>query len=397
MIILKNYSINTNNFFGMRRLLIISIGILIFSCEQPREFPTFTSHVIDTIGSHLGQTDLADMDNDGDLDWIVGQSPWSKLDMVWWWEYQAPDRWIRHDIGKANSDVGGDCYDVDGDGWMDFWGGELLYLNNHDGTFSKHEVGTVFSHDSQFGDVNGDGKMDGVANFDEYGLVWYDIADDPRKPWTEHMVQPFTEHEIHGGVSPQPLGDIDGDGDNDIVTGEAWYENRDGAGLSWAMHKNIELGEWHKYGIALRTWVIDLDEDGDEDVVQAEADNPDGRVAWFENDGSGQWTRHMIKDAGEGQDFHSLIVADFDNDGDWDVSSGGGPLSQQPHKIYIWENVRNRSSDASGKEWIEHVIAEFPCHEAVGGDVDGDGDIDICTKPWSTGNTHYYLENKLYE
>jgi hypothetical protein len=25
--------------------------------------------------------------------------------------------------------------------------------------------------------------------------------------------------------------------------------------------------------------------------------------------------------------------------------------------------------------------------------VDGDGDIDICTKPWSTGNEHVFLMN----
>jgi len=27
--------------------------------------------------------------------------------------------------------------------------------------------------------------------------------------------------------------------------------------------------------------------------------------------------------------------------------------------------------------------------------VDGDGDIDICSKPWH-GNVHVYLENKKY-
>jgi len=376
--------------------VLFIIFIIIISCKEPTPFPSFTSHVIDTIGDRLGQTDLADMDNDGDLDWVCGEAPWSKS-RLWWWEYKSPSQWIRHDIGEANSDVGGDCYDITADGWMDFWGGKVLFINNQDGTFSRHEVGTTFSHDSQFGDVNGDGRMDGIANFDEYGLVWYEIPEDPTKEWKEHMIQPYDDHEIHGGVSPKPLGDIDGDGDNDVVTGEAWYENLDEKGRSWKMHKNIDLGEKHKYGIALRTWVIDMDKDGDQDVVQAEADNPDGRVAWFENDGTGEWNRRMIKDEGDDQDFHSLIVADFDKDGDWDVCSGGGPLSQKSHKIFIWENIMNNTTNPSGPYWIEHIIAEFPCHEAVGGDVDGDGDIDICTKPWSTGNTHYFLENKLYD
>jgi hypothetical protein len=29
------------------------------------------------------------------------------------------------------------------------------------------------------------------------------------------------------------------------------------------------------------------------------------------------------------------------------------------------------------------------------GDLDSDGDIDLCTKPWSDGNQHIFLENRL--
>ena len=36
------------------------------------------------------------------------------------------------------------------------------------------------------------------------------------------------------------------------------------------------------------------------------------------------------------------------------------------------------------------------CHEAKAADVDGDGDIDICSKPWN-GNEHIYLCNMLKE
>jgi len=202
------------------------------------------------------------------------------------------------------------------------------------------------------------------------------------------MIRKASAHEIHGGVAPHALGDMDGDGDVDVVSGQAWYRNLDGAGTRWEEIKNIDLGEKHDYGIAVRTWVVDLDQDGNMDVVQSEADNPDSRIAWFENDGQGNWTRHLVKHRGEGQDFHSLVVADFDLDGDMDIYSGGGPLSSLPHKNYIWENRGN-------KGWVEHIIGQMPCHEAVGGDVDGDGDMDICTKPWTTGNTHYYFENKL--
>ena len=114
---------------------------------------------------------------------------------------------------------------------------------------------------------------------------------------------------------------------------------------------------------------------------------------WFENKGKAQsWECHLISPDHTKLDFHSLAVADFDNDGDLDAYSGGGPLSQDVRKCFIWENA-----DGKGAQWTEHVLLEGKeCHEAKAADVDGDGDIDIVTKPW-TGNLHIYLRNMLVE
>lgn len=362
------------------------------------EFPTFSSHKISNQVGRLGQTSLADIDRDGDLDWVTGQAFHSGSN-VWWWEYQTPDRWIRHFIGKGNTDVGGSVYDLNKDGWPDLFSGSKILINTgkpKKEPFKEFEIGAIPSHDSEFADINKDGEMDAIANSDIAGLFWYEIPKDPTKPWTTHVVANKDQHKIHGGVSPKAVGDMDGDGDNDIVTAEAWYENIDGKGIQWKQHKNITFGEYHQYGIAVRTWIYDMDGDGDNDFVQTEADNPDGRVAWFENDGKGNWTQHLIKPKGDGQDFHSLIVADFDNDGDPDVFSGGGPLSRSKKpSCYIWENTAGPNTRPVSACWKEHIILEKPSHEAVGADVDGDGDIDICTKPWSIGNEHIYMQNLL--
>jgi len=77
------------------------------------------------------------------------------------------------------------------------------------------------------------------------------------------------------------------------------------------------------------------------------------------------------------------------------VFSGGGPLSGGPHKCYVWENTAGKGERPT--KWIEHVVTHKPCHEAMGEDVDGDGDIDLCSKPWSTGNEHFYLRNMTVE
>jgi hypothetical protein len=116
------------------------------------------------------------------------------------------------------------------------------------------------------------------------------------------------------------------------------------------------------------------------------------RIVWFEKkDKVGKsWFSHTI-DFDTKQDLHSLAVYDFDNDGDLDVFSGGGKMTGDFHKYcFIWENV-----DGKGLKWQEHqILADYECHEAVAADVDNDGDVDICSKPWK-GKVNYCLENLL--
>ncbi|MFC1509617.1 FG-GAP repeat domain-containing protein [Candidatus Omnitrophota bacterium] len=180
-------------------------------------------------------------------------------------------------MGHGNTDVDGSTFDINGDGWIDMFSGSTILLNPgkpREAQFNVHTMGTTYSHDSEFADINGDGKMDAITNWDNAGLFWYEIPDDPTRIWTSHPIVTSDTHKIHGGVSPNAVGDMDGDGDADVVTSQAWYENTDGNGLTWSQHMNISFGEHHKYGLAVKTWVLDMDMDGDNDFVQAEADNP---------------------------------------------------------------------------------------------------------------------------
>lgn len=377
--------------------LALAVALL---ARQDEAFPRFARHRIDAIGSRLGQTALADMDRDGDLDWIAGSSA-SAGGTIWWWEYRGPDRWVRRVIGVGNTDVGGALHDVNGDGWLDMLSGSRLLLSSGDPRshpFRAHDVGTIYSHDTIFADVDGDGRQDAVANSDRTGLFWYRVPDDPATPWPSRTIAPADEHEVHGGIAPRGAGDVDGDGDTDIVTAGAWYENTDGKGLTWRAHRTLDFGTPDKYGLAVRSWLADLEGDGDLDLVQTEADASDARVAWFANDGRGGWTRHLIRDRGQRQDFHALVVADFDGDGDMDVFSGTAPLTAPGrHACYIWENLAGAAGSPATAGWREHLVAEMPCHEPAGGDVDSDGDVDLVCKPWSTGNEHVYLRNLAIE
>ena len=353
---------------------------------------TFDFHKIDEFGNRMGQTSLVDVDNDGDLDFVFG-----RLGEMYWYEFISPTKWKRHEIGKgADTDVGGCALDVNGDNWIDFVAGDSWYESlgkPKESGFKLHKKNMINSHDNIAVDIDNDGIQDVVAvsnNPDHPVLAWYRIPEDFTKNWDYHKIGKG----IHGGISPKGYADLDSDGDVDIVGGDSWFENKDGKGLDWEAHQVlIPKGGSRpdKYGLALKTWCVDMNNDGNFDIVQSEADTPNGRVFWWENVNHAEtFVYHSISEDSTNQDFHSLALADFDGDDDMDIVSGGAPLSIDEPKLFLWENLKG---DAS--LWKRHTLLERKeVHELVAGDVDGDGDIDICSKPWEPGQ-HFFLENKL--
>lgn len=98
--------------------------------------------------------------------------------------------------------------------------------------------------------------------------------------------------------------DFDGDGHLDLVSASSndnavsWFRNEKGSSgvLSFSIKKQIT---WSSLGSRIVT-VADIDMDGDVDVIGASY--YDSTVRWFENDGSGKFTPHVISTAvNEGQ------------------------------------------------------------------------------------------------
>jgi len=373
--------------------LALAAGLLAPAAVPPgaaTAFPAFKVHEIGRGGTNLSQTSLVDIDGDGRPDWVMGQQNGD----IWWFEYVSPDNWVRHRLGRsAPTEAGGTAFDVDGDGRIDQVSGAAWYRNPgnpREAEFTKFPNGAMSNaHDCVAADIDGDGRLEVVMMSQKEGIVWYKIPADPTQPWVAHRIGDA----VHGAIAPHGAGDIDGDGDIDVVRTNVWFENKDGKGAEWVEHKDFDFGlPAAKFPMTTRSWVIDLNKDGKNDVVMCECDCDRGRLAWFENkDGKGRaWVRHIIAETD--QDLHSLCIADFDGDGDLDIFSGGcGSFSKAPTRWILWENV-----DGKGTEWREHVLLEGKrCHEAVAGDIDGDGDIDIVFKPWSGNDPYIFLENLL--
>ena len=352
------------------------------------QFPDFKYYTIGESDELSGQTSLADIDNDGDPDWIVGS-----IYTVYWFEYIAPDHWERHVIGENPlTEAGGTAMDVDGDGWIDQVSGGTWFKNTGDPTkpFEPFENKAIMAQENVQADVNGDGHPDIVAMNDIDGLYWYDFSSKPEKKWKSNYIG----EGVRSGISPHGVADLDEDGDVDIVRSNEWFENM-GEGKEWVKHPNLKLTRLEEpFPNSTRSWIIDMNKDGRADIVQIESYLPDCKVVWLEKmDQKGRtWYMHKIAMNTE-QELQSLIVADFDNDGDLDVFAGGASRSKANHKkCFIWENI-----SGDGTEWKEHVIlTDHGSFEAAAADIDNDGDIDICSKPWQ-GKENYYLRNMLME
>ncbi|MEQ9376099.1 MAG: T9SS type A sorting domain-containing protein [Imperialibacter sp.] len=127
-------------------------------------------------------------------------------------------------------------FDVDADGDSDLIVYEttvltprlLLFRNDGAGNFLDADAISLLPDtpvDIDYGDINGDGKKDVFVNMASNGLRWYE--NDGAGNFTENTIQ---EQAGSSYWNTARLGDIDDDGDLDIMGPGMWIKNTDGLG-----------------------------------------------------------------------------------------------------------------------------------------------------------------------
>ncbi len=185
---------------------------------------------------------------------------------------------------------------------------------------------------------------------------------EPPKQFVEHLIS--KDLKTGSGLF---IEDIDGDGDNDIVSAEAfgddfsWWRNEGENPLVWTrQYFATDVG-----GI-LYVYVADIDGDSDQDVISTAY----GTVIWWQNQGGDPitWGKRIIAD--DLIEASGIFAGDLDGDGDTDILGTDAKANQ----VIWWHNL-NRN----GSNWLRHIIDDaFEYTQTTeAADLDGDGDLDV--------------------
>ncbi|WP_414663424.1 FG-GAP repeat domain-containing protein [Horticoccus sp. 23ND18S-11] len=310
-------------------------------------------------------------------------------------------------------------YDFNGDGKVDILVlGRVLFheafwyenpgaaeATKPDARWKKHFVSNrVFGEAPLFEDVDGDGKPEIVsisgqtANDKIKQWGWYTPDwSAPTKPWRFVAVTEKADfnHYYHG----EGIGDINGDGRNDLVLNEGWWEQPpkgSPAGTLWKKHPFTFSSD--RGGAQIL--VTDVNGDGRNDIVTAMNAHGWG-VSWFEQtrDASGAigFTEHKLmgtreEEAKYGVAFsqpHALTLADLDGDGLPDVVTGKrrwahgptGDVEPMATPVNYAFLLRRDQSAPGGARFLPKLIddASGLGTQVVATDVNGDKVPDVLT------------------
>lgn len=326
-------------------------------------------HPVDNPGDWLPNgLDAGDADGDGDDDYLTNYEFRGRLRVALYPGSDAVAKgtfWPAVDAGRIANAENAAFGDLDDDGHLDI-------VVAHGVEYTRRPAGLAV--------------LWGTA-----GLRWHDAGDLPagldRGHWLTVRVTDLDGDGdadiVAGGRAARPAGGARQGGALTGLTwaGLRWFENPGPAARdlsAWVMH-DIDPITPSGHGFAFG----DVDGDGDADIVNGNADwdTPDEaeNVAWYEHPGPDAlrrpWPVHELYRGSEFIGKEHTVVADLDGDGRNDI------LIPTPTAVY-WFHNQGRPSSGETIRFVHRVIPKHPAAQWPGralqvADLNGDGRADI--------------------
>ncbi|MGV3696677.1 FG-GAP-like repeat-containing protein [Flavobacterium sp.] len=376
-----------------------SILVLLFGIGTNAQIGFLNNRVIDgsySVGSIIGATTF-DADGDGDLDVISasatkiawqenldGQGNFGDIKTV----VETPDI-----LSFSLADIDGDSdLDVLFTSGLNIEGRTAWCRNLGNAVFAAEQLialGDYSSKVAKAGDIDGDGDLDVVTVTTAGTLKWFKNSNGQGTFIAGGTITTNT-----AGTTSIDIKDADGDGDNDVVCNWQFYNqyiriamfrNLNGLGSFGAREQLNNQAPEMNYESTCKVFFKDLDNDNDNDIFFYS----NSRLAVMTNTGGVFSTAVTINWGFTSYRYQDMDFTDMDADGDLDIVTVMNRY-QDPQDVIWYEN------DSSHTYTTSHTIMSNNSDSMISFkivDIDNDGIKDIMAANY---NNNYVVWHKSY-